>query len=97
MDKIELNQYDPATDTENPPPTKSRPKKKPKSVCNDVFPAFGGTAVACEVTNKSRATLQRWVAAGLIDPPIKLGGSTQNIWDIRKLIASLENNAARGG
>ena len=60
-------------------------------------PAYGGIERVCAITGKSRATVFRWVAAGLIPPPFKLGGRTQNIWDVRKLVASLENNAARGG
>jgi hypothetical protein len=84
-----------ATDLVDFPKTKEPPKKKPRRACSDVFPAFGGTDVACEVSGKSRATLHRWVAAGLIEPPRKLNGRTQNIWDIGKLIASLENDVAR--
>lgn len=88
---------DGATEAVNRSHTKSRPKKNPRLVQGDEFPAFGGTSVAISVSGKSKSTLHRWAAAGLIEPPKKLGGSTQNIWDIRKLIASLENNVARGG
>lgn len=77
--------------------SKQPPKKKPKHKRSDTYPSFGGIDLVCEITGKSRSTVLRWAAQGLIAKPFQLKGRTQNIWDIGKLIASLESDAARGG
>lgn len=71
--------------------------KTPRRQRSSHLPVYGGVGTVGEVIGRSRPTVFRWVKAGLIPAPFKLKGCTQNLWDIAEVIASLENNAARGG
>lgn len=53
--------------------------------------ALADIAVIRAVTNKSRATIYRWIAAGLFPKPKKLGLTSNNVWtvgDIRRALSA---------
>ena len=57
---------------------------------------YGSTPTACKVVGRSRSTLLRWVASGLIPRPIRLGGSSHSLWDIPELLEAIASNAKKG-
>lgn len=73
----------------------SSPTRAPSNLSSHA-PTYGGIERVCEITGKSRATVFRWVNAGLIPSPFKLNGRTQNIWDIPQLLAAIASNAKKG-
>jgi predicted DNA-binding transcriptional regulator AlpA len=81
------------TGSVSPLPIKPVRTKAVRRRRSEAFPTYGGVGVVCDVIGKERATVFRWVAKGLLPSPFKLKGSTQNLWDIGKVIACLENHA----
>ena len=53
--------------------------------------ALADISVIRAVTNKSRATIYRWIAAGLFPKPKKVGLTSNNVWtvgDIRRALSA---------